>query len=81
MTVRLAIQLVLALLSALLFLVTLVWHDWIEIVFGVEPDQGSGAFEWSIVAVTAIAAMAFGLRARAEWRRVRISAHAPPTAP
>ena len=55
--------------SALLCLVTLVWHDWIEIVFALDPDQGSGALEWLIVAVTlAIAVTAIAL-ARQEWRR------------
>lgn len=79
MTMRLAIQLGLAVLSALLFLVTLVWHDWIEIVFGVEPDQGSGALEVIIVAAMAVAALVFGLLARAEWRRARpVSRLEPP---
>ena len=72
MTIRLAIRLVLALLSALLFLVTLIWHDWIELVFGVEPDQGSGAVEWLLVALTALGAVVFGLLARAEWMRARV---------
>lgn len=76
MTMRLAIQLALFVISALLFLVTLVWHDWIELVFGVEPDQGSGGLEWALVAVPAVAAVVFGLRAGAEWRRVRLAAGA-----
>jgi hypothetical protein len=37
--------------SALLFLLTLARPDWIEAIFEVEPDGGSGEFEWVLVAV------------------------------
>ncbi|WP_218782562.1 ABC transporter permease [Streptomyces sp. BR123] len=60
---------VLGSLSALLFLVTLVRRDWIELLFGVEPDAGSGALEWLVVAVTALVAVLCALGARTEWRR------------
>jgi len=55
-------------LSALAFLVTLVWHDWLEIVFRLDPDHGSGALEWLIVAALAMVAVTCWLLARAEWR-------------
>ena len=35
----------LAIVSAVLFVVTLVWHEWIEIIFKVAPDRGRG--DWS----------------------------------
>ncbi|WP_405816206.1 ABC transporter permease [Streptomyces sp. NBC_01390] len=63
-------------LSALLFLVTLIQRDWIETVFGFEPDAGSGAVEWLIVAVTALVTVLCALGARTEWRRTH-----PSTAP
>lgn len=55
--------------SLLLLLMTLVWREWIEIVFRSDPDQGSGSAEWLIVALASAAAVIFALRARIEWRR------------
>ena len=60
----------LAVTSAVLALVTMVWKDWIEIVFGVDPDGGSGALEWAIVAGLLLLAVASGALARAELLRV-----------
>lgn len=34
-------------MRSILFIITLVQRDWVEIVFG--PDNRSGAFEWLIV--------------------------------
>jgi hypothetical protein len=49
-------------------LLTIVWHDWIESVFGVDPDHGSGSAEWiAVVVLLAIGATA-GAPARREWR-------------
>jgi disulfide bond formation protein DsbB len=58
-------------ISAILFLITLVWSDWIELVFKVDPDRGNGSLEWAIVAVLAVAAICVALLARAEWRRAQ----------
>jgi hypothetical protein len=52
---------------------TLLWHDWIERLFGFEPDGGDGSFERVIVAALAVAAVASSVLARREWRR---AAHA-----
>jgi hypothetical protein len=59
----------LAVTSAVLAIVTLLWKDWIEIVFGVDPDGGSGALEWSIVAGLFLLAVASSAFARAELVR------------
>jgi hypothetical protein len=53
------------------FLITLVWHDWLEIVFGIDPDHGNGAVEWLIVGVSGALALACSVLARGEWRRTR----------
>ena len=57
---------------SLLFLVlTLAWHDWIEIVFGVDPDHHNGSAEWLTVAVSALVMIVFAVLARIEFRRSR----------
>jgi hypothetical protein len=39
-----------------LLVLTAAWRDWIEAIAGVEPDAGSGALEWALVAVLAVCA-------------------------
>jgi hypothetical protein len=58
--------------SAFIFaVITAIWRDWIEIVFGVDPDKGSGSLEWLIVAVSLAVAVTCGVAARAQWQRLR----------
>jgi hypothetical protein len=52
---RLWVELALGLASCILFLLTLATPEWIELVFRVDPDNGSGALEWAIVACLAVA--------------------------
>jgi hypothetical protein len=63
------IEALLALGNAVLLVMTVVWKDWIEVVFNVDPDAGSGAVEWGVVAVTLLLTIAFLTMARSEWRR------------
>jgi hypothetical protein len=63
------VRLALAVASAALFVVTVVWHDWIEIVFRVDPDHGSGWLEWAIVTVAFALMLTFLMGVRREWRR------------
>ncbi|MBV9661330.1 MAG: hypothetical protein JO337_09250 [Acidimicrobiales bacterium] len=61
---------------------TLIMPSWIEGAFGVDPDAGSGSFEWLVVAaLTAVAAGAAGTAA-AMARRARAAygnAHSTPS--
>jgi hypothetical protein len=50
-------------------ILTLVVPDWIEAVFGVDPDRSSGALEWLFVVVLVAATLVFASLARREWRR------------
>jgi hypothetical protein len=63
------IEAVLAAASAGSLALTLLWHDWIEIIFGIEPDNSSGSLEWIIVVACLFVAIVFALLARQEWRR------------
>lgn len=65
------VEAVAAAISAALFLLTLVWPAWIEALFGVDPDEHSGALEWAVVALAVCATILLSLLARAEWHRAR----------
>ena len=72
--VRFWLEMGLATLTGILFVVTFVWNEWIEIVFHVDPDGGNGTTEWLIVGVLLVITVAlFGL-ARYEWRRASTAA-------
>jgi hypothetical protein len=63
------LEAILGIIAGVLFVVTLINQQWIETVFSVDPDQGSGALEWFVVGGLAVVAVALGLAARYEWRR------------
>jgi hypothetical protein len=67
------IETVSSVLFALLFALTLVSREWIEAIFRVDPDHGSGSLEWAIVAVLGVAAVATGRLAWGQWRRLSAS--------
>ena len=67
---RFWIEAVLAGASAFLFVLTLVWRDWIEGTTGYDPDRHSGSLEWAIVVGFLVLAGVFGLLARMEWHRL-----------
>jgi hypothetical protein len=60
-----------AIVTTILFVITLAWHDWIEIIFNVDPDQGRGLLEWLIVGALFVVTTALFTLARYEWRKAR----------
>lgn len=66
---RFWIEAALAVLTTALLVLTLVSREWIEFLFGIDPDGGSGALEWGIVVVLLVASIAFSAMARVEWKR------------
>lgn len=62
---------ILALLSGALGIITIFWQDWIETLFGVDPDGGNGTVEWLIVTIFLFLAGVLAARARIEWRRAQ----------
>jgi len=62
-----------AIVTSTLFVITLVWHNWIEIIFNVDPDHGSGLLEWLIVGALLVVTIALFILARYEWRKARVA--------
>jgi len=63
------LETVMAIATGILFVITLVQRDWIEIVFGVDPDQGNGSLEWLIVGALLVVSITLFTLASYEWRR------------
>jgi len=78
---RFWLEVALAATSGSVFVLTLFWQEWIEAIFHVEPDGGSGSLELAIVAVLLASTAVWTLLARAERRRVRGRASLSPSRP
>jgi len=73
LTLQFWIEIGLASISAFLAIITLLWPDWIEIVFHIDPDQDSGSLERLIVGLAIVLTLTFLVLARREWRRAALS--------
>jgi hypothetical protein len=67
--IRFWIEVALAVFAAGLAVLTLITREWIELLFGIDPDKGSGALEWALVIALFVASAALALIAR--WDRKR----------
>ncbi len=70
---RFWLESVLGSITGCLAVITLFWHDWIEVVFRVDPDRGNGSAEWLIVAALFIVTILLAVAARLEWRRAQLA--------
>jgi hypothetical protein len=68
--IRVRLEVSVALLASCLAIVTLFWKDWIE-VFGIDPDNHSGALEWALVIGLFVLAGVLWVAAAIEWRWAR----------
>jgi hypothetical protein len=70
-SLRMWIELTLAGLTACLLVATLLSGDWIELVFHIDPDAGTGSVERVVVVSLFAVTMTFAVLARLEWRRLQ----------
>lgn len=67
------VESILAFITAFLAVLTLVWRDWIEGVFGFDPDHHNGSFEWELVIACGIATVLLSALARRQWQRAPLT--------
>ncbi len=70
---RFWLETAMAIITSILFVITLVRRDWIEVVFGVNPDSGSGILEWLVVGALLVVTITLFTLASYEWRRARVA--------
>jgi hypothetical protein len=75
-TKRFKIETALAVISLLLGGLTLLWRDWIEFAFRVDPDRHSGSVEWFVVGALGFVCLAATLLAGADWKRLHGAGYA-----
>jgi hypothetical protein len=68
---RFWLEMGMAIVTSMLFVLTLVQRDWIELVFGLDPDQNNGTLEWLIVGALLVVTITLFTLASSEWRRAR----------
>ena len=68
---RARVESVLAMLRSYFAVVTAVWPTWIESLFEVSPDAGTGESEWWVVAVFLVVAVVAAVLARRDRRAAR----------
>jgi len=64
-------ELAFSIISALLTALTLAWPDWIEGIFEVAPDAGTGSSEWGIALAFTVVTLMLAALTRRTWRRDR----------
>ena len=66
--IRVQLETAVAAGAGLLGVLTIFWHDWIEILTGWDPDHHNGSVEWFVVAALLIVSIMAGMVARRHWR-------------
>ena len=68
---RFWLETAMAMITSMVFVITLVRNDWVEIAFGVDPDSNNGSLERVIVGVLVVVSITLFALASYEWRRAR----------
>lgn len=68
---RLWLDIIVTSIVGLLGVLTVFWHDWIEVLTGWDPDHHNGSEEWIIVAALLIVATAMGFVTRYHWKLLK----------
>jgi hypothetical protein len=66
---RFWLEALLAAVSGIVGLLTVLVPDWAEVIIHIDPDQGNGTFEIAATVITVALALGFAWAARIEWRR------------
>ena len=66
---RFSLEVAASVVTTSILVLTVVWPNWIELAFRVDPDRNGGWVEWAVVVVCAVATVASIMGARMEWRR------------
>jgi hypothetical protein len=71
LAIRVRVETTMAVIFGLLAVVTTLWPTWIESITGLEPDARSGAVEWAIVVVFAVAAVGAAALVQHDYRTLK----------
>ena len=77
MRFRFWLEIGMASVTGILFMITLIWRNWIEMVFNVSLDNGDGSLEWLTVGVLLVVTITLSVLARYEWRRAQATMSTP----
>lgn len=64
------IETTVAILAGALGIITIFWHDWIEILTGWDPDHHSGGVEAGLIVVLLAMSVTCAVLARRTYRRI-----------
>jgi len=67
---RIFAEKILSYVCCAIVVLTLLWRDWIEVVFGIDPDRGSGVLEWAIIVGLLACRAGFAALARVDLHRL-----------
>ena len=65
-------EMILACITGLLFVITLVERNWVELIVHIDPDQANGSLEWLIVSGLLVITLVLFALVGYERRRARL---------